>query len=229
MAHTPDTLRKKALEMVYYSGPAESGNSAYWQQHAASQEAYMELCQRGHTLIANQIIEGVRNGHPPTVKELYQTAARVRRAMAIINQSQSPQCLQFGQPLATNGNNQLRDIIRSEGENRFKEHFGTLREDFHRILGLVQNGTFKDAFGKEYSAKTTHADHETRITISRTDPKAEVATLALSDEGNKIVLMHAKVKDRDTLFAKADMHLQHILGHREMDESHLCRNWALSA
>jgi hypothetical protein len=197
-----------ALERAYYLPPRNSGLAQDWKNLSKSQEVFADLCQRGHTMIANQIIEGRKNGKMRTIEELYQMAAKVRRAIAILNQYGTDNFTLYGHPIVHNKQG-VCDIIEEKPGTRYAEHFQSAENELLKIATLIEQGKFQEKFGSHYTAKVEKDNYETKITIFDNQLKAQVVSLKLIQEGDnkKIYILHAIVEDQPKFSAKANAHL----------------------
>jgi hypothetical protein len=204
---TPDSL---ALERVYYLPPENSGLENNWKNVSESQELFADLCQRGHTMIANRIIEGRKNGQMPTIEELYQIAAKTRRAIAALNQKGKEDYELYGHPLTTSWTITTRDAVEEKPGTRYAEYFSAAEKSFLHIKELIETGKFQEEFGISYNA--TIEQETEKIYIYDTYHNIRIATIERIQKENhkEIGLAHTSLGDQAKLFSEMNEHFQKI-------------------
>ena len=180
-----------ALERTYYLPPQDSSLAQHW---SSGQEQYTDLCQRGHNLIANAIIEGQKNGHPPTVEELYAIAGRVRRSIAWLKSPNhdKDQAFFYGAPNFTIGEDapttRLHDWIRGKNGHRFEHFYDAALQKAMALFAKDKDGTTKEAFGGEYKASFSKGDDSKVMMVSRAGH--EIAMVVANPHLDEIIFKH---------------------------------------
>jgi hypothetical protein len=203
------------LEKAYYLPPEQTGLTREFTANGGDQHRYVELCQRGHDLIANAIIEGRSAGKLPSIKTLYQIAAKVRRAIAWENMGDAPDVhakkCQYGMPLMRE-DARLVDDISARAGSRYERFYPSVKAFFDE-LRQMDAAHFAQAFGAQYRLEVSHLrqpNHsDTVCTISREGK--QVAALREYKHDGVITFSHTSAEDRDAALAQADVHLQRLL------------------
>jgi len=209
-------LDQIALEQFYFLPPVSSDLAKDWDSKSQTQISYADLCQRGATLIANQIIEARKSGKPLTLRELYQTAARVRRAIAWQNPSSRENYLFYGQPVAGVETDCVSDKIYPSSP-RYGEHFFKVDRSFNNLKTYATStdelgeNMKNEAFGGYYSfhLDTTKPLCRT-LTITHSE-KIRIAEIEYLGFIPQYTLSHVQAKDQAKFFAITDKHFQKLL------------------
>jgi hypothetical protein len=217
MIINPETL---ASERAYYLPPAKSGLETSWKKYLSrSQEVFADLSQRGHDIVADQITLGMKDGHLPTITELYQTASHIRRAIAVINQSGKMDYQLYGHPLCQSAFVQMKDKIENDPDTRYAEHFPKVESNFLRMLEWVKADTFEEHFGDKYCAEWREDTKQISIYVFDLSLKAYVSHIEWFRDSSQINLYQAMLKDQAKLLDRADIHFQDIMDGAYKDKS----------
>jgi len=215
-------------ERAYYMPPGDTGLAREWERKSRSQQIYLNQCVEGHRLIANHIIEARQAGKRPDIKSLYRIAARVRRAMAALNQKEDVHSTQnrYGQPRVNQWEGNLTDYIYTDPESRYAKFFDQAQQHFEDVWEAIKEEPKNVQLGEAYRVETEEQKRERTIRIYHKQASHPIACLSRihGGDGPVIRLGHAAVKDVDVLFKLADKHLQQILQTPDMPYSEFMHN-----
>lgn len=201
---------------TYYL-PASSTIADIWKNNSESQDIYAELCVRGHRLIANQIIEARNANKDVSIQDLLKTGAKVRRAIAVLNNTSSPYVFSYGFPYTDPDDKPLGEPIFSS-DGKFSGFFPHCLREFSKLESIAMHGTIKDYCGADYSAQLIRRKNSTHIKIRNEHLNTDIAEISHVTVGPRapvIYLKHVPPSQYAIIHAEANKHFQRILTGRK--------------